>query len=112
MINYIARFLNRARLTPKRPSSEDNPIAISSDARVSLGQDGAVFLHARSGIVFTSNHIGAQIWQGLLNSDGVETIAASISQRAGVRHDQVRRDTAEFVAELETQGFLSRRIGC
>jgi len=112
MINYIARFLNKARLIRKRRSSKDNPIVISSDARVSLGQNGAVFLHARSGIVFTSNHIGARIWQGLLNSERMETIAASISQQAGVQHDQVRRDTAEFVAELETQGFLSRRIGC
>jgi hypothetical protein len=113
MINYFARFRNRARLTPgPRPTGEGNTIAISSDARVSLGQNGAVFLHARNGVVFTSNHVGAQIWQGLLDREGVEAIAARISREAGMPHDLVRRDTAEFVAELETQGFLFRRIGC
>jgi hypothetical protein len=113
MINYFARFQNRARPMP-RPSqaSEGTPIVISADARVSLDQKGAVFLNARSGIVFTSNHIGARIWQGLLNCEGVETIAARISREADVRLDQVRQDTAEFIVELETQGFLSRRIGC
>jgi hypothetical protein len=113
MINYFARFWMRARLIPgSRRTSEGNPIVISADARVSLGQDGAVFLHARSGVVFTSNRAGARIWQGLLDREGVEAIAASISRDAGVPHDLVRRDTAEFVAELETQGFLSRGIGC
>ena len=73
--------------------------------------DGAVFLHSRSGIVFTSNRIGARIWQGLLDRQGVEAIAARISQEAGMPHDLVRRDTQDFVVELETQGFLRRRIG-
>jgi hypothetical protein len=113
MIKYFARFRKRARLKPwPRQSSGGNPIAISSDARVSLGENGAVFLHARSGIVFTSNHVGARIWQGLLDREGVEAMALRISREAGVPHDLVRRDTAEFVAELETHGFLSRRIGC
>ncbi len=95
-----------------RRTKEGKPIVISADARVSFDQKGAVFLNARSGIVFTSNHIGARIWQGLLDCEGVETIAARISLEAGVRHDQVRQDTAEFIVELETQGFLSRGIGC
>jgi Coenzyme PQQ synthesis protein D (PqqD) len=113
MIDYFARFWNRARRTlgPGR-ASEGDPLVVSPDARVSLVSNGAVFLHARSGIVFTSNHIGARIWQGLLDREGVETIAARISQEAGVWLDQVRQDTAEFVADLEAQGFLSRRIGC
>jgi hypothetical protein len=113
MISCFARFRNLARLTPgPRRTSEGDPIVISSDARVSLGQNGAVFLHARSGIVFTSNHVGAQIWQGLLDCEGAEAISARISREAGVPHDLVRQDTVEFVAELETQGFLSRRVGC
>ena len=109
MINYFARFQTRARLTggPRR-TSEGNAIIISSDAKVSLDQNGAVFLHARNGVVFTSNHIGARIWQGLLDREGVETIAARISREAGVGHDQVRHDTVEFVEELEAQGFLFR----
>ena len=110
MINCFARVWNWGRLAPV--TSEDDPIVISSNARVSLDQNGAVFLNARSGIVFTSNHIGARIWQGLLNREGLEAMAVRISQEAGAPHDLVRRDTAEFVAELEAQGFLSRGNGC
>jgi hypothetical protein len=113
MTNCFARLWNWARLTPgPRRTSEGNPIVISSNARVSLGQNGAVFLHARSGIVFTSNHIGARIWQGLLDCEGAEAISARISQEAGIPHDIVRRDTVQFVAELKTHGFLSRGLGC
>jgi hypothetical protein len=112
MINYFARFRNRARVAPApRQTGEGKPIVISADARVSLDQQGAVFLNARSGIVFTSNHIGARIWRGLLDSEAVETIAARISREAGARPELVHRDTAEFIAELETHGFLSRGVG-
>ena len=101
-----------ARRAPKpRQTAEDQPIVISADARVSLDQQGAVFLNSRSGIVFSSNHIGARIWKGLLDREGVETIAARISQEAGARLELVRQDTAEFIAELETHGFLSHRVG-
>jgi uncharacterized protein (DUF362 family) len=112
MINYFTRFRDRARRGPKpRQTAEGQPIVISANARVSLDQNGAVFLSARSGIVFTSNHIGALIWKGLLDREGVETIAARISQQAGARPELVHQDTAEFIAELETHGFLSRRVG-
>jgi hypothetical protein len=113
MINYFAKLRSRMRLMPgPRQTGEGKPIEISADARVSLDQNGAVFLNSRSGVVFTSNRAGARIWQGLLDREGVEAIAARISREEGAPHDLVRRDTAEFVAELETQGFLSRRIGC
>jgi len=94
-----------------RRSSEGNPIMISPDARVSLDPNGAVFLHARNGIIFTSNRIGARIWNCLRDGESVETIAARISQENGAPHDRVRQDTTEFIEELETQGFLSRRVG-
>ena len=112
MLKRLARFCHRAGLIPgRRRTGEDNSIVISSDARVSLDQDGAVFLQVRRGIVFTSNRIGARIWQGLQDREGVETIAARISAENGVPHDRVRQDTAAFVAELDAQGFLSRRTG-
>jgi hypothetical protein len=109
MMNYFTRVWNRTRTAPG--IGEDGPIVISSDAKVSLGQKGAVFLHTRSGIVFTSNHIGAGIWQGLRDRESVETIVSRISRENGVEHDQAWRDTEKFVAELETHRFLSRRIG-
>lgn len=113
MIKHLTTYRNWLRLVtrPHQVNVSDR-IVISSDARVSLNQEGAAFLHARSGAVFTSNRIGARIWQGLLDHENVETIAARFSLESGVEHNQVRRETAEFVAELEVHGFLSRGIGC
>jgi hypothetical protein len=113
MCNQLVRLWIRARLALRaRGATERDRIVISPDARVSLDQNGAVFLQARSGVIFTSNRIGARIWQGLRDRESVEAIAARISGESGALHNQVRQDTARFVVELETQGFLSRRIGC
>ena len=90
---------------------EHHLVTISSDARVSLDRNGAVFLNTRRGVVFTANRIGARIWQGLLDRESLESIGARISRETGASPGQARQDTAEFVTELETQGFLSRRIG-
>lgn len=113
MLNFFTRFQNRPRPAPRPQRLGDGgAIVISPDARVSSDANGAVFLHTRSGILFTSNRIGAQIWQGLLERASVEAIAARIGQENGVRHDQARQDAAEFVAELEASGFLSRGVEC
>jgi hypothetical protein len=112
MISYVARFCNRLRSSPgARRINHGNPVTISPDATVSLSQNGAVFLHARSGVVFTTNHIGARIWQGLVGGEGVETITQRISLENGVRQDQVRQHATEFIGELQTQGLLVRRMG-
>jgi hypothetical protein len=87
-----------------------NPIEISPDCKVSLSQDGAVFLRTAKGIVYTSNGIGARIWQGLQDRQSVEEISARIGRDFGVPGEQVLRDAARFVAELESEGFLSRNV--
>jgi len=84
---------------------------ISPHARASLDHDGIVFLHVGSGAVFTSNRIGARIWRGLLDRDGLETIAADISGEYGVPREQVQQDAAGFVADLEKKGLLARHMG-
>jgi hypothetical protein len=113
MLDYFKRIRNRRRFAPEAErNGEGGPIVISPDAKVSLDPNGAAFLHARSGVLFTSNRVGARIWQGLMERESVEAIAARISREYVIERDQTRRDTLEFVAELETRGFLSRRIGC
>jgi hypothetical protein len=112
MVNYLARLWNRLGVSPgARRINHGDPVTISPDATVSLSQNGVVFLHARSGIVFTSNHIGATIWQGLLGGEGLESITGRISLENGVGQDQVRQDATAFIGELETHGFLVRRMG-
>jgi hypothetical protein len=114
-VQRIYRFLTRrseagpARQQPERGA--EVRFTISPDARASQDQAGIVFLHVGSGAVFSSNCIGARIWRGLRDHDGLETIAADISGEYGVPREQVRQDAAGFVADLEAKGLLARHIG-
>jgi len=83
----------------------------SPEVRASFEQDGVVFLHLRSGIVFRSNRIGAAIWKGLGNRQNLAAIACDIGCRYGIPAEQAARDAAGFVAQLEAQGFLVRHAG-
>lgn len=92
----------------KRPAGDR--LTISADARVAVEPEGAVFIHTRSGVVFTSNRLGARIWRGLEESESVETVARRISGETEVSYTQVCKDTTEFVADLERHGFVRRRV--
>ena len=91
-----------------RRTVQHNAVGISPDCKVSLSQDGAVFLQTAKGIVYTSNGIGARIWQGLQDRQSVNEISAQIGRDYGVPGERVRQDAVHFLAELESQGFLTR----
>jgi hypothetical protein len=90
-----------------RRTGPHNPIGISPDCKVSLSRDGAVFLHTARGIVYTSNGVGARIWRGLQDRQSVDEISVEIGRDYGVPGERVRQDAVHFLAELESQGFLS-----
>jgi hypothetical protein len=90
-----------------RRTVQQNAVRISPDCKVSISQEGAVFLHTARGIVYTSNGIGARIWQGLQDRQSVDEISAQIGRDYGVPGERVRQDAAHFLTELESQGFLS-----
>jgi len=69
-----------------------------------------VFLHTARGIVYTSNGIGARIWQGLQDGQSMDEISARIGRDYGVPGERVRQDATRFLAELESQGFVSRTM--
>jgi hypothetical protein len=92
-----------------RRTAQHNPVTVSPDCSVSLSQDGAVFLHTARGIVYTSNGVGARIWKGLQDRRSVDEISAQIGREYGVPDGRVRQDAGRFIAELESQGFLSRK---
>src|ERR1700674_1326903 len=99
-----------AMLSLFRRTVQPDPVGISPDCKVSINQDGAVFLHTAKGTVYTSNGIGARIWQGLQDRRSVDEISAQIGRDYGVPGERVRQDAAHFLAELESQGFLSRKM--
>lgn len=86
----------------------DLRFSISPDVKASVRQDGVVFLHVGSGSIFKCNGIGARIWRGLLESEGLSAIADDISREYAVPRGQVEQDAAGFIADLETQGIVAR----
>jgi len=110
----LTSFKGKTKLAPRAGNGEAGraySVIPSPDVRASLQEDGVVFLNLRSGMVFRSNRIGAEIWKGLGGRRELSSIAAEIGRQYGVPADQAALDTAAFVAQLETQGFVVRRVG-
>ena len=74
-------------------------------------KDGAVFLNVERGVIFKSNRVGSRIWQGVLNQESLAAMAAQISREYAVSQKQVAQDAAQFLAQLEAEGFLARNVG-
>ena len=109
----LARFRNRknvaGRIVQTVVQTGDRVcFTPSSDVRASVQQDGVVFLHLGSGIVFRSNRIGAAIWRALGRRQDFAAIASEIGREYGVPVEQASRDAWGFITQLETQGFLTR----
>src|SRR5262245_922745 len=83
-------------------------LEISLATRASIHDDGVVFLHLETGILFQSNRVGARIWAGLERRENLQDIVIRISREYGVPAAHVEHDAKEFLAELEVAGFLSR----
>lgn len=75
-------------------------VAAAADA------DGIALLHIKKARIFTSNHIGACIWEGLIREEDMGTIAARISGEYGVPTSQVEQDVSGFLADLEAHGCI------
>jgi hypothetical protein len=102
-------------LVPARKLEDRNQtinFTISRKVKAAADPDGIVFLHIGRGRVFTANGIGARIWQSVADRESFETLVTRISGEYGVAPDLVERDAAEFLAELESQGLLTRGAGC
>jgi hypothetical protein len=76
----------------------------------SIHDDGVVLLQTAKGKLFASNHTGARIWQGLERALPLDDIAADISRQYRIPHDTARDHATRFVAELERQRLIERRI--
>jgi hypothetical protein len=91
------------------PDSESGCFQISPAGRASIHPDGAVFLNVERGVIFKSNRVGSRIWQGIQNHESPAGIAARISREYAVPEELASQDTARFLAQLETEGFLTRK---
>jgi hypothetical protein len=99
MFQFLCKF---------RTTEQDRGFAVAPEVTVRVHGEGAVFLHATNGIVYSCNRVGAQIWKGLREGRSLGAIAGDIAQEYGVSADFVSRDAGQFVADLKRVGILVR----
>jgi len=86
-----------------------NPeLKISSDAAVSIHEDGIVILHTRKGRLFTSNRTGACIWCCIEQRLPFEAIAEKLTSEYQIAKATAREHAARFLAELERHSLIER----
>ena len=109
MARFFPGFARYAR--GRKPNTPALSYTISSAGRTAMHEDGAVFLHLHTGVLFKSNRVGARIWRGVLNHDSPATIISQISSEYGVDESQAAQDAVQFLAQLEAEGFVTG-VGC
>jgi hypothetical protein len=112
----VFKIVGSRKSTPIPPGKPQNYLptvnfTISSEVKAAGDPDGIVFLHIGRGRVFTANCIGALIWQSVADHESFETLVTRISGEYGVAPDLVAPDAAKFLADLESQGLLTRSAG-
>lgn len=81
--------------------------AISSEVRTSLGdQCGRVLIDLDSGVVFSLNGVGAQIWTKMEEGQHLEAILDSLTRDYDIPREQLRNDLEAFVRALEKKGLV------
>ncbi len=98
--NRTALGLNRYRI--------DTGYAVSPGVRASVHEGGLVLLQTGKGkgSIFTTNRVGARIWQGIVNGRTPGAIATELSVEYGASRAQIEDDTAAFLDELIAHGIV------
>jgi hypothetical protein len=101
--NLTGLGLNRHR--------SDSGFAVSPGVRASVHEGGLVLLETGKGkgSIFTSNRVGAQIWQRIANGRTPREIAAELSVEYGASRTQIEDDTAAFLGALIDRGIVVYR---
>ncbi len=66
-----------------------------------------VMLDVRQGAYFGLDDIGSAIWKLLENSTAVRDLCTALQKRFNVEEDECRRDTLEFLRNLQEKGLLN-----
>ena len=101
---------NRTGLGLKRHRS-DSGFAVSPGVHASVHEGGLVLLQTGrgKGSIFTTNRVGAQIWQCIADGQTPRAIAAALSVEYGAALAQIEDDTAVFLDELIDRGIVVYR---
>ena len=109
LLHHLRGATRQIGITPKAgdPSKADcGLLVISPQVRASAEGDGLALLAIDSGLLFTCNRTGSQVWRGLEARRTPAAIAAEISRELGLPEDRAGACVAGFVGELRRLGLL------
>jgi hypothetical protein len=81
-------------------------LRIAPEVKASPNANGLVLIHLGKGTVFSANRVGAMIWNAVAERLSIEKVAETISAEFQIPAQTVRRDAAEFLAQLQAEGLL------
>ena len=84
--------------------------SVNTEAAASFHDDGVVILHTGTGRLFTANRTGGRIWRGVEQQLPLEAIAKGISEDYQVAPRTAYEHTICFLAALERQVLIHRKV--
>ena len=68
--------------------------------------DEYVILHTETGYYYELNHVGAEIWQMIVEGRSPQAIVDALASRYDTSRDVLERDFLELVDDLKANGIL------
>src|ERR1017187_9145326 len=103
MSTVFGRFLRRGQGTSVGPI---RAAKVPADIRVSLQEQGVVFLHIGKGVVHRANATGRRIVELLMEQRELADIARHMSAEYSLPLPQIDRDVQAFVGSLQANGLV------
>src|SRR5260370_42397561 len=85
--------------------------AVSSNVRATYTADGAVLLDINKGICYSLDAVAAQLWVTIEASQAgitLEDIVGAVETHFKVSHQELKRDTCEWLDKLHRIGLVHR----
>jgi hypothetical protein len=83
---------------------------IARAVRTVQTEAGAVLQNVENDATFSTNRVGAAIWQHLTNGLNQDEVVDRVSSEFGVAREQVCGDLVEFLEKLQQTGLLEKDI--
>jgi transposase InsO family protein len=106
MLNLFNWGRRREQQAPDQSRRKSLGFRTAPNVKASLHAEGVVLLHLGRGTVFSANRVGAMIWNGAAERWSLDRLIASISREFQISMQTAQQDTADFLAQLASEGLL------
>lgn len=78
----------------------------ASHVRANVTDDGVVLLDVEKGAIYSSNVVGARIWQLIQEGRSESDVVSCIVDEFGAQRSTVEADVREFIASLSERALV------